>query len=393
MLFQQLTLSYEALSSIGNSLEIESMMSEVLITFSRKTGAVSGSYYQNTDDKVALISIGKKIPFNIQSYEITDVEYLVFLEDDKQMVVLPLKRGYMLFIYKNKKNTIEKLASMLGNFKNKINLSISACEGVSNLEKLNEKLEERVESSIKKIRKNEKILIAQSKQAVMGEMIEMIAHQWRQPITSIGMISNNIIFDIALGELNENSLKNELDKINTQVMYLSRTIDDFRDFFKESKTKNKIVIGEILDGVMILLERQLEKNNINVTIKNRAQDVKFFTFKNEFIQVLLNILGNSKDAFEINSIENAEILIECDKVDDYIEVNIRDNAGGISYEVLPKIFEPYFSTKKKKNGTGLGLYMSMIIVTEHLHGNIQAINIDNGVEFKIKIPIKENFDK
>ena len=393
MLLKQLTISYECLSSIGNSLEMESMISEIVITFSRKTGAVSGSYYQNTDDKVALISIGKKIPFNIQSYEITDVEYLVFLEDDKQMVVLPLKRGYMLFIYKNKKNTIEKLASMLGNFKNKINLSISACEGVSNLEKLNEKLEERVESSIKKIRKNEKILIAQSKQAVMGEMIEMIAHQWRQPITSIGMISNNIIFDIALGELNENSLKNELDKINTQVMYLSRTIDDFRDFFKESKTKNKIVIGEILDGVMILLERQLEKNNINVTIKNRAQDVKFFTFKNEFIQVLLNILGNSKDAFEINSIENAEILIECDKVDDYIEVNIRDNAGGISYEVLPKIFEPYFSTKKKKNGTGLGLYMSMIIVTEHLHGNIQAINIDNGVEFKIKIPIKENFDK
>ena len=393
MLIQQLTISYECLPSIGNSLELESMVSEIVITFVRKTGAISGSYYTTYEDTEPLVHIGKKIFFEEKIHKNSQDNYMIFYELNKQIVILPLKNSYLLFIYKDKKDSIKKLASMLGNFQNKINLSISACEGVSNLERLNEELEDRVESSIEKIRENEKILIAQSKQAIMGEMIEMIAHQWRQPITSIGMISNNIIFDIALDELKEDVLKSELDKINTQVMYLSRTIDDFRDFFKESKIKNKIFIDEIIDGIMILMEKQLQKNNIKVLIKNRAKDIEFFTFKNELIQVILNILGNSKDAFEINTVQDAKIFIECDVINDFIEIKIKDNAGGISNEILPKIFEPYFSTKKKKNGTGLGLYMSMIIVTEHLHGKLQVKNIEYGAEFSIIIPIEDNLNK
>jgi len=389
MLFQQLTLSYECLSSIGNSLEIESMISEVLITFSRKTGAVSGSYYSQMKTKEPLVHIGKKIDFDINDYEITKKDYEVFLGENKQVVILLLKHGYLLLIYKNKEETVDKLAAILGNFQYKINLSISACEGVTQLETLNEKLEERVSESVKKIRENEKLLISQSKQAVMGEMIEMIAHQWRQPITSIGMISNNILFDIVLDELDKDSLKDELDKINKQVMFLSNTIDDFRDFFKESKEKQEVSVADIIHGTMSIIDKQLEKHSIEVNIQNSVEDLSFFTFKNELIQVLLNILGNAKDAFEEKKIEHRKVTIICEKQDSSLIFCIEDNAGGVSDTIIDKIFEPYFSTKKKKNGTGLGLYMSMIIVTEHLNGKILVENKNNGATFKVSIPLEE----
>jgi len=386
MLYQQLTLSFECLSSIGNSLELESMISEVLITFSRKTGAISSSYYINNDDLRPLVAIGKKINFNIQDYEIKEDSYTIFKEDDKQVLVLVFNNGYMTFIYKNKEESIDRIGVILGNFQQKIDLSISACNGVYELEKLNEQLEDKVQNGITKIRENEKMLISQSKQAVMGEMIEMIAHQWRQPITSIGMISNNILFDIVMDDVEVDNLKGEVDKINTQVKYLSNTIDDFRDFFKESKEKQEVSVEQIIGGVMSIVGKQLEKYSIEVKINIEQKDMKFFTFKNELIQVLLNILGNSKDAYDAKAMEDKNILIDAKKIDDNLSINIVDNAGGIDELIIDKIFEPYFSTKKKKNGTGLGLYMSMIIVTEHLNGSINAKNINDGAEFSILIP-------
>lgn len=348
MLFQQLTLSYECLASIGNSLEIESMISEVLITFSRKTSAVSASYYSKMTDPTPLIRIGKKIEFNINDFKIQKEDYEVFRVEDKQILLLLLKHGYIVLIYKNKEKTVDKLAAILGNFQYKINLSISACEGVSQLENLNEKLEERVAESVTKIRENEKLLLSQSKQAIMGEMIEMIAHQWRQPITSIGMISNNILFDIVLDELDTDTLKGELDKINKQVMFLSNTIDDFRDFFKESKEKREVKVLDVIEGTMSIIDKQLEKHSIEVEIQNRVEELSFFTFKNELIQVLLNILGNAKDAFEEKQVVEKKITIVCEKQGSNLLFCIEDNAGGIDDAIIDKIFEPYFSTKKKK---------------------------------------------
>ena len=388
MLLQQLTLSFECLSSIGNSLEIESMISEVLITFSRKTGAVSASYYQNITDTLPLVKIGKNIEFDIKNYAMFNEPYKVFKEKEKEILILLLKQGYILLIYKDKEESIDKLAAILSNFQDKINLSISACEGVQKLEQLNEKLEERVEESVKKIHENEKMLISQAKQATMGEMIEMIAHQWRQPITSIGMIANNILFDLVFDELDNDKLKEEVDKINGQVMYLSSTIDDFRDFFKESKEQEEVLMQSVLKGAMSIVDKQLKKHNIEVQIIDKAEEVHFKTFKNELIQVLLNILGNAKDAFEERAVEDRKITIGTTVENECIKLLISDNAGGINSDIISKVFDPYFSTKKQKNGTGLGLYMSMVIVTEHLHGSIKVENIDKGVVFTILLPIK-----
>jgi len=393
MLFHQLTISYECLSSIGNSLELESMMAEIIITFSRKTGAVTGSYFKNYEESIPLINIGKKIPFSLLEKNINiNKEYYIFHEADKQVVVLPFKTSYAVFIYKGKQEVVRKLASMLGNFQHKINLSISACEGVKNLEELNEGLEQRVQKSIEKIHNNEKVLIAQSKQAIMGEMIEMIAHQWRQPITTIGMIANNILFDIALDEFETHEISDELNKVNLQVSYLSKTIDDFRDFFKESKEKQSIVIQEVFDGTLAIIEKHLLKQDIEIIIDNKVKNLKFMTFQNELIQVFLNILGNAKDAFENKRIENKKIIIKAKQEKNILSITISDNAGGIKVGVIERIFEPYFSTKKKKNGTGLGLYMSMIIMSEHLGGDIKVKNIDSGAEFEILIPLEGDRD-
>ena len=393
MLLQQLTTSYECLSSIGNSIEIESMMSEIVITFARKTGAVSGSYYYHNKHTEALISIGKTIPFDVSEYDLSLQEYYVFEPQDIQVIILPLKNGYLKFIYKDKQSSVHKLASMFANFKQKINLSIAACDGVKKMEELNDELENRVEKSVKQIRENEKMLISQSKQVIMGEMIEMIAHQWRQPITSIGMIANNILFDMALGEVKETDLKVSVDKINSQVMHLSKTIDDFRDFFKESKTKNSTNFIEIFEGAMLIIDKQLQKHDIETVLINKNDKISFYTYKNELIQVFLNILGNAKDAFDNKSIQKKQIIITMYANDNDISISIEDNAGGIQKELLEKIFEPYFSTKMKKNGTGLGLYMSKIIVEEHLHGSLNVKNSKNGAVFEITMPLKEEKDE
>ena len=387
MLFQQLTISYECLASIGNSLELDSMMSEVLITFARKTGAVSGSYFINNQDTTPYLSIGKKIDCFADTKKMLDTKQLFSKKYEKQIVLIPLKRGYLLLLYKNKEETVEKIASMLQGFEKKINLSISACEGVKQLEELNQKLEEKVEESIEQIRNNEKLLIAQSKQAIMGEMLEMIAHQWRQPITSIGMIANNIIFDMIIGDVDSEKINNELNKINTQVSHLSHTIDDFRDFFKDSKEKQECLVTEVIDGTLLIIGKQLEKNNIKIIYNNMGKNLRIQTYKNELVQVLLNIVGNSKDAFEVLSLADKQVEIECKALETKLHIYIRDNAGGISPQIINKIFEPYFSTKKKKNGTGLGLYMSMIIISEHLEGKIEVKNIGNGVEFEIILPL------
>jgi len=316
----------------------------------------------------------------------------MYLKGDSRvfLIILSLRKGYLKLLY-IKEIDIENIYQMLCKFKRKINFALSACEGVKELEELNEKLEERVFESVKKIREHEEMLLLQSKSAIMGEMLEMIAHQWRQPLTSIGMISNNMLFNIIISENNEldkESFKNELDDINKQIKYLSSTIDDFRGFFKESKAKEKVLIENVLQKSISLTKKQLEQNSIEIEVINTCSDLVINTYKNELTQVLLNLMYNSKDAFESQEIKNKKIVMECFLRDKNLIIELKDNAGGIDKDVMTKIFQPYFSTKKEKNGTGLGLYMSRIILQRHLAADISARNEDGGAVFSISIPLE-----
>ena len=256
-------------------------------------------------------------------------------------------------------------------------------EKTTELSKINASLERMVKDEVSKNRKKDKQLIKQSKFVQMGETISMIAHQWRQPLNTISAAISLIVLHIQMDSFDEKTSQKIIPSINDNLQYLSSTIDDFLDFFKPQKEKLNSNFEIIVNKVLSLNEYVLEKNHINVTI-DKVSIVDFLTYENELVQVLLNIFKNAKDALKEKDVKEAKILVTIDNH----KITIEDNAGGIDDEIIDKIYDPYFSTKQK-NGTGLGLYMSKIIIEEHCHGEFFVTNTDNGAEFTIIIPSKD----
>lgn len=255
------------------------------------------------------------------------------------------------------------------------------------LTRRNTKLEHRLEEERKKNMLSEKMMISQSRMAMMGEMIGMIAHQWRQPITIIGMITNNTLIDIQLGEFNKEQLTQDLHLIDKQIHYLSRTIDDFRNFFRPNKFPQQVTLKALSEELTTILGKNFETLGIALTFEGDA-DMVLTTYKNELMQVFLNILTNAKDAFESHKEKKKEITFSARQRGSSALFFISDNAGGIAADVFAHIFDPYFTTKSDQEGTGLGLYMSSMIVEKHLHGTIRACTDHSGTTFAVTIPVQ-----
>lgn len=232
----------------------------------------------------------------------------------------------------------------------------------------------------------EDLMIAQSRHAAMGEMISMIAHQWRQPISVVEMAANNILVDIELGMIDEESLKDSANSMIEQTEYLSKTIEDFRNFFKPNKSKEIVLPSQIIKETIKIVGKSLENNNINV-ILNVKSEVEIQCYSRELLQVFINLIKNAKEAFENKDIENKNIEITIFKKSKTIRIELYDNAGKIEEEILDKIFEPYFSTKSEKAGTGLGLYMSKTIVEKHHNAVLDVYNINDGVCFYLELDL------
>ena len=232
----------------------------------------------------------------------------------------------------------------------------------------------------------EEMMLAQSRHAAMGEMISMIAHQWRQPISVIAMDANNILADVELEMLDEQSVGKISRDIIKQTQELSRTIDDFRNFFKPDRMAEESVIRDIVDNAIGIIGKSLENNEIAVSV-DVSDKIKIKTYSRELMQVLVNLIKNAKEALLEKEIVNAKIEISVEEKGKYIELSVSDNAGGIDEEIIDKIFDPYFSTKGEKNGTGLGLYMSQTIIQKHMNGELSIENKDNGANFTIKLPL------
>ncbi len=238
-------------------------------------------------------------------------------------------------------------------------------------------------------------LIQQSRFAQMGEMISMIAHQWRQPLSVIASTIAAMQTKIELENIKSLSkqktqqdstyLLNHFNKINNNIQYMSQTINDFRNFFKPNKNSTDFYLSDALRRVLSMLEHSFISKNIEIKL-NFDELEPIHSYENEVIQVLLNLLKNSEDALDENKTINPKIEIIITKENDTQLVKIIDNAGGIPKNLLDKIFDPYFSTKSK-NGTGLGLYMSKTIIQDHCHGKLTATNIKDGASFVIKLPI------
>lgn len=232
--------------------------------------------------------------------------------------------------------------------------------------------------------KNEEIMVSQSRQAAMGDMLSMIAHQWRQPLGVIAMSANNIHAMLDLGEkIEPKALKDFIKTIENQTQYLSKTVDDFREFFKPDTQKETVLLDTIFQKLNTLVDKALENNNITLTLPKQS-GIKIKTYQNQLIQVLLNIVNNAKDAIKERNPSKRNITITLKTTKDKVNINICDSGGGIDNEVISKLTQPYVTTKGK-NGTGLGLYMSEIIVTRHLGGTINWRNENDGACFEIEL--------
>lgn len=231
----------------------------------------------------------------------------------------------------------------------------------------------------------EELMISQSRHVAMGEMIGMIAHQWRQPITVIAMGANNMLADIALETVELENFKHESQQILKQTEYLSKTIDDFRTFFRPNKEKDKIKVIDIFLEAKQIMGKSLEYYNIELVLSDHSSEM-ILTYSRELLQVVLNLLKNAKEALEAKKTQNAYIHVSIESFTESVVITVCDNGGGIEETLMERIFEPYFSTKDAKTGTGLGLYMSKTIVEKHLHGSIRVSNSDKGACFTITLP-------
>jgi len=241
------------------------------------------------------------------------------------------------------------------------------------------------------LRVKDKIMMIQSRQAAMGDMIAMIAHQWRQPLSIMSMEANNLKLSLALEEeITTELLEKHIESISEQVEQLSQTIDDFRNFFKPNQAKEIVTVSDILEKTMRIIRKSMEDNNIAVLIENRSE-TKLETYPNQLLQVFINIINNAKDILKSKSISDAKVLITINDVEESVITSICDNGGGIPKNVMDRIGEPYFTTKKTE-GTGLGLYMSKSIITEHLNGKFTWANRDGGVCFTIILPKRQNMN-
>ncbi|MBS4098316.1 MAG: PocR ligand-binding domain-containing protein [Sulfuricella sp.] len=250
------------------------------------------------------------------------------------------------------------------------------------LQELNATLDHRVQEEVGKNLEQERLLIQQSRLAAMGEMIGNIAHQWRQPLNTLGLLLANIRDAYEFNELNQEFLNKAVDDGLRTLEKMSTTIDDFRNFFKPNKAKENFGLGKAVESTLSLITSSLHNHGIAVSVE-KDQGIQAQGFPNEFSQVLLNILNNAKDAILERKIGGGEIQVLTGSDQGKAWVLIKDNAGGIPDDILPMIFEPYFTTKEK--GTGIGLYMSKMIM-DHMGGTIVAGNVGEGAEFRLTLP-------
>ena len=273
----------------------------------------------------------------------------------------------------------QKIDEVLKSYENKVKLN------AKELEELNESLEIKVQKEIEKNREKEQLLVQKSKFIALGEMISNIAHQWRQPLSELSSILMYIKFKQSIKALDENTMNQKLQEADKVLDFMSHTIDDFRNFFMPKKEKEEFYLNKVVDVVINIVSSTLKNYDIRLEI-NIDEKIVLKTYLNEYEQVLLNIINNAKDVLIEKRVEKPYIKIRAQEEVNHIILTIEDNGGGVLVEPKGKIFEPYFTTKENSNGTGIGLYMSKIIVDKNMKGKLRVKNTKDGAKFAIIIP-------
>lgn len=296
-------------------------------------------------------------------------------------------------LFERHKLRIENQKNALKNINATLEFKVE--EKTKELEELNEKLKNRFKEEVKKNRKKDQLLYSQSKMASMGEMIGNIAHQWRQPLSTISTIASGNSLKMEFDILEKDELKKDFSKIVDTTIHLSDTIEDFRNFFNEKKTIEEFDLTDLLEKNLSLISASMK--NSYITIIENYNSVKVKAIKNELLQATFNILNNARDALLDVDESKRFIVIDIYSDDDYAHINIKDSAGGIPDNIKEDIFKAHFTTKGEKGGTGIGLYMTKQIVEKHANGILSVENeefvfeeqVYKGSNFKISLPLSK----
>lgn len=253
------------------------------------------------------------------------------------------------------------------------------------LEEQNKELEKKIEEEVKKNREKDKLLFQQAKMASMGEMLANISHQWRQPLMEINSLFLPIEAKLSMDlEIEKDELLKSIDKLNEITRYMSNTIDDFKNFFSKDKEKMSFEIVQQINSTLNIINGSLKNYDINLNIIIKKNPT-ILAYKNEFSQVLINILNNARDVLVQRKIQEPKIDILIEEIKESVIISIKDNAGGIKIDPIEKIFEPFF-TYQKANGSGIGLFMSKLIIENNMNGRLTVRNSLEGALFEIVLP-------
>lgn len=334
---------------------------------------------------IATLFINKLQPFYMIEYSLNEIIYISVVIIMMTIVIYFYKaridQGNQTIVYQK-----EQLEQLTKDLESKVQ------EKTKELQLLNLSLEEKVQEKAKELVEKDAMILAQSRQAAMGEMISMIAHQWRQPLSTITLQISNLKINSLLGKQSVDETNDALEHVSNTIIYLSETIDDFQSFFKPNKQQERKSICELVERGTNFAKPRLNVANIEL-LYSCNKEISILTYPNEFAQVIINIINNAIDVLLERKIQKPKITVTIIHIDHAVEILIGDNAGGIVLENSSKIFEPYFSTKGK-NGTGLGLYMSKMIIENELGGLLQVHNSDVGAAFTLTIPLtKEDEEK
>ena len=254
------------------------------------------------------------------------------------------------------------------------------------LEELNTSLESQVAAELALNREKDEMMLRQSRHAAMGEMIGNIAHQWRQPLNTIGLMIYDLADAFRYGELTESYMKKSETEIKAVLAHMSQTIDDFRNFFKPNKEKQVFNLASVVKTSVSFVDATLRNNGI-LLIQEIDEELDLYGYSNEFAQVMLNMVSNARDVMIERKVKKPVIRISGQRKQDKALVSVIDNGGGIPPQIIHKIFDPYFTTKEQGKGTGVGLYMSRNIIERNMGGELRAENIKCGAKFSIILPL------
>lgn len=293
---------------------------------------------------------------------------------DQQIVYFKNSRGEISSPYVNTFTSFENGTKYIFTFTD-----------VTRIESQKSALQNKVLKAEEERQKQQQLMEIQARQAQMGEMIGSIAHQWKQPLNLLSISGFDISEIYRAGELNEEAMANYQQNLQNTIRYMSRTIDDFRNFFQPTSTRLPFSPVRAVDHVLRMIGKIYKLHDIDIRTTSQS-DIEVMGIQNEFQQVIVNLLNNAKDAFIGNEIESRQIDIIISQEGSDIRIDVQDNAGGIPEAILEKIFDSYFTTKETAKGTGIGLYMSRQIIEEKMGGKLTAANTETGACFTITLP-------